>query len=128
MEISQSLEFVDDFPDKLEHKLTTGGSNLSGGQRQRLTIARALVSDPEILILDDSSSALDFATDAKLRKTIKYGIKNSTTFIVTQRVTSIKDADVIVCIDKGQVVGMGKHEELLENCEVYKEIYDSQTK
>lgn len=128
LEISQSLEFVDDFPDKLEHKLTTGGSNLSGGQRQRLTIARALVSDPEILILDDSSSALDFATDAKLRKTIKYGIKNSTTFIVTQRVTSIKDADVIVCIDKGQVVGMGKHEELLENCEVYKEIYDSQTK
>lgn len=128
LQLSQSLEFVDEFPDKLDHKITTGGANLSGGQRQRLTIARALVSDPEILILDDSSSALDFATDAKLRKTIKYGIKNATIFIVTQRVTSIKDADVIVCIDKGNIVGMGKHAELLENCEVYKEIYDSQTK
>lgn len=128
LQLSQSLEFVEDFPDKLEHKLSAGGSNLSGGQRQRLTIARALVSDPEILILDDSSSALDFATDAKLRKTIKYGIKNATIFIVTQRVTSIKDADVIVCIDKGAVVGLGKHAELLEKCEVYKEIYDSQTK
>lgn len=128
LELSQSLEFVEEFPDKLEHKITTGGSNLSGGQRQRLTIARALVSDPEILILDDSSSALDFATDAKLRKTIKYGIKNATIFIVTQRVTSIKDADVIICIDKGKVVGKGTHAELLEKCEVYKEIYDSQTK
>jgi len=126
--LSQSMEFVEEFPDKTGHKLNAGGSNVSGGQRQRLTIARALVGDPEILILDDSASALDFATDAKLRKAIKYGIKNSTIFIVTQRVTSIKDADVIVCIDKGQVVGMGKHSELLENCEVYKEIYESQTK
>lgn len=128
LQLSQSAEFVNELPEKTGHKLTAGGMNLSGGQRQRLTIARALVGDPEILILDDSASALDFATDSKLRKAIKYGIKNSTIFIVTQRVTSIKDADLIVCIDKGQVVGMGKHNELLENCEVYKEIYDSQTK
>ena len=128
LQLSQSMEFVEEFPDKTAHKLNAGGSNVSGGQRQRLTIARALVGDPEILILDDSASALDFATDAKLRKAIKYGIKNSTIFIVTQRVTSIKDADLIVCIDKGRVVGMGKHNELLENCEVYKEIYESQTK
>ena len=128
LQLSQSWEFVSEFPDKTAHMITTGGANVSGGQRQRLTIARALVGDPEILILDDSASALDFATDAKLRKAIKYGIKNSTVFIVTQRVTSIKDADVIVCIDKGQVVGMGKHNDLLENCEVYREIYESQTK
>ena len=128
LQLSQSLEFVEQLPEKTGHMLTAGGSNLSGGQRQRLTIARALVGDPEILILDDSASALDFMTDSKLRKAIKYGIKNATIFIVTQRVTSIKDADLIVCVDKGSVVGMGKHNELLENCEVYKEIYESQTK
>lgn len=128
MEIAQCVEFVEKFPDKYEHRLTSGGKNLSGGQRQRLTVARALVGDPEILILDDSSSALDYATDAKLRKALRANLPRSTFVVVTQRINTIKDADLIICLDHGKMVGKGKHKELLETCRVYKEIYDSQTK
>ena len=103
-----------------------GGKNLSGGQRQRLTIARALVKEPEILILDDSASALDFATDAALRKSIK-GMKESpTVFIVSQRAASIQYADQIIVLDDGSVAGIGTHDELLKECPIYQEIYYSQ--
>ena len=103
-----------------------GGRNLSGGQKQRLTIARALVREPEILIMDDSASALDFATDAKLRMAIQKGTKDMTVFIVSQRATTIRHADQIVVLDDGAAVGIGTHEELFENCEVYREICLSQ--
>lgn len=130
LEISQAKEFVDSKPKGLDEYIAQGGKNLSGGQRQRLTIARAVVKQPEILILDDSASALDYATDAKLRKSIremgKDNNKIATVFIVSQRASSIQHADQIVVLDDGKVVGLGKHEELLERCEVYKEIYYSQ--
>ncbi|MBD5521596.1 MAG: ABC transporter ATP-binding protein [Lachnospiraceae bacterium] len=130
LEISQAKEFVDSKPKGLDEYIAQGGKNLSGGQRQRLTIARAVVKQPEILILDDSASALDYATDAKLRKAIREMGKDSnkitTVFIVSQRTSSIQHADQIVVLDDGKVVGLGKHEELLERCEVYKEIYYSQ--
>ena len=102
------------------------GRNLSGGQRQRLTIARALVRDPEILILDDSASALDFATDAKLRKALREHKKEATVFLVSQRAATIRQADRIIVLDDGAVAGIGKHEELYQNCEVYREICNSQ--
>lgn len=127
LKISQSFDFVKEYPEGLKKRVNRGGTNFSGGQRQRLTIARALVGNPKILILDDSASALDFATDAKLRKAIK-SLSNLTTFIVTQRTSSIKDADQIIVLDAGTVVGIGTHEQLLENCVVYREIYDSQNK
>ncbi len=130
LEISQAKEFVDSKPKGLDEYIAQGGKNLSGGQRQRLTIARAVVKEPEILILDDSASALDYATDAKLRKAIREMGKDSnkitTVFIVSQRASSIQHADQIVVLDDGKVVGLGKHEDLLERCEVYKEIYYSQ--
>ena len=105
-----------------------GGKNLSGGQKQRLTIARAVVKDPDILILDDSASALDFATDASLRAALKGMHGDKTIFIVSQRTSSIQFADNIIVLDDGQMVGFGPHEELLKTCETYKEIYDSQFK
>ena len=105
-----------------------GGRNFSGGQRQRLTIARALVRNPEILILDDSASALDFATDAKLRQAIRQLPGQPTVFIVSQRTASIRHADKILVLDDGVAVGLGTHAELMDNCEVYREIYDSQFK
>ncbi|MBQ5930165.1 MAG: ABC transporter ATP-binding protein, partial [Clostridia bacterium] len=108
----------------LDAVVEQGGKNLSGGQKQRLTIARALVRNPEILILDDSSSALDYATDAALRAEIK-NLK-TTTFILSQRASSVKDADKIVVLDDGKAVGIGTHEELMQSCDVYKEIYFSQ--
>ena len=101
---------------------------LSGGQKQRLTIARALVKKPKILILDDSASALDFATDAALRKAIREEVVDTTVVIVSQRASTIMHADKIVVLDEGRAVGIGTHDELLENCEVYREIYDSQFK
>ena len=128
LKISQSYDFVKEYPDFLKHKVNRGGTNFSGGQKQRLTIARALVNNPKILILDDSSSALDFATDAKLRKSIKQNLKDTTTFIISQRTNSIKDADKIIVLDNGYVAGIGTHEELLNNCSIYKEIHDSQSK
>ena len=105
-----------------------GGKNLSGGQKQRLTIARALIRKPEILILDDSASALDFATDARLRKAIREMEEGLTVFIVSQRASSIQYADTIIVMDDGEIAGIGVHEELLETCGVYREIYDSQFK
>ncbi len=126
LEISMSADFVREKPDGLDTMILQGGKNLSGGQRQRLTIARALVSKPEILILDDSSSALDYATDAALRKNLREKTDNMTVFIVSQRCMSIKSADKIVVLDDGIVVGIGTHDELFAGCEVYNEICLSQ--
>lgn len=128
LSIAQAKDFVDEKEGGIKFMLNQGAKNLSGGQKQRLTIARALVKKPEILILDDSSSALDYATDAALRKAIKEQTDNTTVFLVSQRSSSIMYADKIVVLDDGKVVGMGSHEELLKNCEVYKEIYASQNK
>lgn len=123
---AQAKEFVDKLPDGFDTMINQGGRNLSGGQKQRLTIARALVGDPEILILDDSASALDFATDAALRKAIAKNTQNMTVIIVSQRANSIKYADKIVVLDDGEAVGIGKHDELMESCEIYREIVMSQ--
>lgn len=126
--IAQAKEFVDAKEGGLDYVIEQGGRNLSGGQRQRLTIARAIVKKPEILILDDSASALDFATDAKLRQALAAMDGQMTVFIVSQRAASIQHADKIIVLDDGQIVGMGTHEELLTGCEIYQEIYDSQFK
>ncbi|MBP1549339.1 MAG: ABC transporter ATP-binding protein, partial [Oscillospiraceae bacterium] len=125
-EIAQAKEFIDKMPDGFDTIINQGGRNLSGGQKQRLTIARALVGNPEILILDDSASALDFATDAALRKAIATHTDNMTVIIVSQRATSIKYADKIIVLDDGEAVGLGTHEQLMESCEVYREIVMSQ--
>lgn len=126
LEISQAKEFVDTREGGTDFMIEQGGRNLSGGQKQRLTIARALVRKPEILILDDSASALDFATDAKLRGAIRGMKENPTVFIVSQRASSIQYADQIIVLDDGQMAGIGTHDELLENCPAYQEIYYSQ--
>lgn len=126
LEISQAKEFVDSKKDGLDFKIEQSGRNLSGGQKQRLTIARALVKKPEILILDDSASALDFATDANLRKAIREMKEQPTVFIVSQRASSIQYADQILVLDDGELAGAGTHRELLENCPAYQEIYYSQ--
>jgi ABC-type multidrug transport system fused ATPase/permease subunit len=125
LEVSQSAEFVASKTDGIKTTVSQGGKNFSGGQRQRLTIARALVKRPEILILDDSSSALDYATDLKLRTALKT-LNNMTVFIVSQRTSSIQGADKIIVLDDGAIVGIGTHETLLEECPVYQEIYSSQ--
>lgn len=125
LKTAQALDFVDE-KDGLDSKILQGGKNLSGGQIQRLTIARALVRKPEILILDDSSSALDFATDAALRRAIKSDTDNMTVFIVSQRFSTIKNADMIIVLDDGRVCGIGKHDELFESCEEYRDICESQ--
>lgn len=128
LEIAQAKEFVDTKEGGLDFEIEQGGKNLSGGQRQRLTIARAIVKKPDILILDDSASALDFATDAKLRMAIRDMKHKATVFIVSQRAASIMYADKIIVLDDGAIVGIGTHEELLKQCEVYQEIYYSQFK
>lgn len=125
LETAQAKEFVDKMPDGLKTHISQGGKNLSGGQKQRLTIARALVSRPKILILDDSASALDFATDAALRKAVA-GIKDMTVFIISQRANSVMQADKIIVLDDGKQAGIGTHAELLENCDIYREICYSQ--
>lgn len=127
LKIAQAYDFVKEYPDFLDHPVNRGGTNFSGGQKQRLTIARALVGNPSIVILDDSTSALDFSTDSKLRKAIKTML-SCTTFIVSQRTNSLKDADKIIVIDAGNIVDIGKHNELLERCDLYREIHESQNK
>lgn len=128
LDIAQATEVVKGKEGGLDYMIEQGGKNLSGGQKQRLTIARAVVKDPDILILDDSASALDFATDSSLRAALKGMHGDKTIFIVSQRTSSIQFADNIIVLDDGQMVGFGPHEELLETCETYKEIYDSQFK
>lgn len=128
LELAQAAEFVHTKPQGLDEVVEQGGRNFSGGQKQRLTIARALVKQPDILILDDSASALDFATDAALRKALSTLPGNITVFIVSQRTSSLKHADRILVLDDGQIADQGTHEELLKHCEVYREIYESQFK
>lgn len=128
LETAQAREVVEGKDGKLDAPVEQGGKNFSGGQRQRLTIARALVRKPKILILDDSASALDYATDARLRKAIREMDGNPTVFIVSQRTSSIQHADKIIVLDDGEITGIGTHEQLLEDCEVYREIYESQYK
>ncbi len=126
LEIAQAKDVVTSKKNGINEEIEQGGKNLSGGQRQRLTIARAIVKQSEILILDDSASALDYATDAKLRQAIK-GLNDTTVFIVSQRTSSIMSADKIIVLDDGKIAGIGTHSQLLESCDVYKEIYSSQT-
>lgn len=128
IEVAQATDVVEGKEGKLDYMIEQGGRNLSGGQKQRLTIARAVVKNPDILILDDSASALDFATDARLRVALRNLKGNKTIFIVSQRTSSIQFADKIIVMDDGQVAGIGTHEQLLENCEIYREIYESQFK
>lgn len=125
-DVAQATEFIDRLEDGFDTHVSQGGNNLSGGQKQRLTIARALVKNSPILILDDSASALDYATDAKLRRAIKENTDSQTVIIVSQRVNSVKDADRIVVLDDGEIVGIGTHRELIKTCEIYKEICYSQ--
>ena len=124
--VAQGTDFVNDMEDKYDSHIARGGTNVSGGQKQRLAIARAIARDPEIYIFDDSFSALDFKTDAVLRKELKKYTKDATSMIVAQRIGTIINADKIVVLDKGECVGMGTHKELLKSCEVYKEIALSQ--
>ena len=126
LETAQAAEIVKGKAEGLDFIIEQGGKNLSGGQRQRLTIARALIKQPRILILDDSASALDFKTDSLLRRAIREMEGDSTVFIVSQRASSIMNADRIIVLDDGNISDLGTHEELLQSCELYKEIYYSQ--
>ena len=124
--IAQAEDFILSFSEGYSYGVSTGGTNRSGGQRQRLTIARALVRKAEILILDDSSSALDYATDAALRAALQNLKENPTVFLISQRTASIQHADIILVLEEGRSIGVGTHEQLLSSCEVYREIYESQ--
>lgn len=124
--IAQAHDFISAIPDGYQHKISAKGTNLSGGQRQRILIARAIAAHPQILILDDSSSALDYKTDANLRQALKESMSDSTVITVAQRVSSVKDSDLILVLDEGRIIGKGKHEELLETCPEYRQISDSQ--
>ncbi|HWW82783.1 MAG TPA: ABC transporter ATP-binding protein, partial [Vicinamibacterales bacterium] len=124
--VAQAVEFVDAMPEKLESQISQGGINLSGGQKQRLSIARALVRKPDVYVFDDTFSALDYATDAKLRAALRAKTANATVFVVAQRISTVITADRIVVLENGRVVGMGTHTALLENNEIYREIVASQ--
>ena len=124
--IAQAHDYITSFTEGYAYRVSTGGTNLSGGQRQRLLISRAIADSPEILVLDDSSSALDYKTDYNLRKELKKYTKDATSMIVAQRIGTIIHADKIVVLDEGECVGIGTHKELLKTCEVYKEIALSQ--
>ncbi|MBR2002197.1 MAG: ABC transporter ATP-binding protein [Firmicutes bacterium] len=125
-EAACAADFIEGFPDKYETWIDQGGVNVSGGQKQRLCIARAMLKKPPILILDDSTSAVDTATEAKIRQAFHTTLKDTTTFIIAQRISSVQDADQIIVLDDGKIVGMGNHTELLKSCEEYQEIYESQ--
>jgi ATP-binding cassette subfamily B protein len=124
--IAQATEFIETRPDRMESEVSQAGVNLSGGQKQRLSIARALVKQPPIYIFDDTFSALDFGTDSRLRRALREQTASSTVLIVTQRISTIKNAEQIIVLDQGRVVGRGTHTELLESCETYREIATSQ--
>ena len=126
VELSQAKEFVDKLPDGTQHHVAQMGRNMSGGQKQRLYIARALARKPEILVFDDSFSALDYRTDAKLREGLSKQLHDTTKIIVAQRISTIRHADKIIVLDRGEAVGIGTHEELMKNCDVYREIATSQ--
>jgi ATP-binding cassette subfamily B protein len=126
LEIAQARAFVEEMPDGLEATIVQGGTNVSGGQRQRLAIARALISNPEIYLFDDSFSALDLATDGRLRHALKPVTREAAVVVVAQRISTILDADQILVLEDGNVVGLGRHEELLAACSTYQEIVESQ--
>ena len=126
LKTAQAWDFVSRMPDKLDTRISQGGKNLSGGQKQRISIARALIGKPDILILDDSTSALDYATDLALRKALREDMAGTSVIMISQRTTSLRDADLIIVMDDGEAVGMGRHDELVETCQVYSEIYRSQ--
>ena len=125
--LAQAHEFIETFPDKYETKIEQGGTNVSGGQRQRLCIARALIKKPKILILDDSTSAVDTKTDALIRQGFSEFIPETTKIIIAQRISSVQDADMIVVMENGKISDIGNHTELLGRSEIYKEIYEQQT-
>ncbi|MBP1582207.1 MAG: ABC transporter ATP-binding protein, partial [Oscillospiraceae bacterium] len=123
---AQAMEFINSLPERFQHKLTSKGTNLSGGQKQRVLLSRALAGNPEILILDDSSSALDYKTDSLLRQALREHYSNTTTVIIAQRISSIYHCDKILVLEEGRCIGYGSHEELMQRCSVYQEISQSQ--
>ena len=126
--LAQADEFIEQMPDKYDTYIERGGANVSGGQKQRLCIARALLKKPKILILDDSTSAVDTKTDAMIRKAFREEIPDTTKLIIAQRISSVQDADRIIVLNNGEVNGIGTHDELMENNEIYREVFESQTK